>query len=101
MSLATGQFIQRFLLHVLPRGFHRIRHYGFIANVRRKQNLARARELLAASEATADPISTLPAEKAVQQDSAFYCPQCGAPMIIMGILTRKQQPRASPTWSGG
>ena len=100
MSLATGQFIQRFLLHVLPRGFHRIRHYGFIANVRRKQNLARARELLAASEATTDPISTLPAETAVEQDSAFYCPECGAPMIIMEILARKQQPRASPIWSG-
>jgi len=101
MSLATGQFIQRFLLHVLPRGFHRIRHYGFIANVRRKDNLARARELLAASEATADPISKLPAETAVQQDSAFYCPECGAPMIVMEILARKQQPRASPAWSGG
>jgi len=54
MSLATGQFIQRFLLHVLPRGFHRIRHYGSIGNVRRKQNLARARELLAVAEAEAD-----------------------------------------------
>ena len=101
MSLATGQFIQRFLLHVLPRGFHRIRHYGFIANVRRKQNLERARELLAASEATTGPIAPLPAATAVEQDSAFYCPQCGAPMIIMEILTRKQQPRASPAWSGG
>ena len=101
MSLATGQFIQRFLLHVLPRGFHRIRHYGFIANVRRKANLARARELLAVTEAKVDLICPLSAETAVEQDSAFYCPECGAPMIIMEILARKQQPRASPIWSGG
>jgi len=72
-----------------------------IANVRRKANLARARELLAASEATTDPISTYSAETTAEQDSAFYCPECGASMIIMEILARKQQPRASPTRSGG
>ncbi len=72
-----------------------------IANVRRKANLARARELLAASEATTDPISTCPAETTAEQDSAFCCPECDASMIIMEILARKQQPRASPTRSGG
>jgi len=57
MTLAPDEFMRRFLLHVLPSGFHRIRHYGFIANNARKENLARARELLhvtpvAASTAT-------------------------------------------------
>ncbi len=47
MTLATGEFIRRFLLHVLPRGFHRIRHYGLFASAGRKANLAKARDLLA------------------------------------------------------
>ena len=101
MQLATGQFIQRFLLHVLPRGFHRIRHYGFIANVRRKDNLARARELLAVAEPTVDLMTERNTETAVQQDSAYYCPDCGGPMIILEVLTRKQQARASPMPLGG
>ena len=46
-SLATDEFMRRFLLHVLPRGFHRIRHYGLLASAARKANIARARELLA------------------------------------------------------
>ena len=96
MSLATGQFIQRFLLHVLPRGFHRIRHYGFIANVRRKENLTRARELLAVEEAILDPKLPLSKEAVVEQSSSFYCPDCGGPMIVLEVLMRKQQPRASP-----
>ena len=45
MTLATGEFIRRFLLHVLPRGFHRIRHYGLLASGSRRDVLARAREL--------------------------------------------------------
>jgi hypothetical protein len=48
MTLSTDEFIRRFLLHVLPKGFHRIRHYGLLASTRRKANVARARELLAA-----------------------------------------------------
>ena len=47
MTLATHEFIRRFLLHVLPKGFHRIRHYGLFANGNRAANIARARELLA------------------------------------------------------
>ena len=47
MTLATGEFIRRFLMHVLPKGFHRIRHYGLFANGARADNIARARELLA------------------------------------------------------
>ena len=48
MTLSADEFIRRFLLHVLPKGFHRIRHYGLLASTRRKANVARARELLAA-----------------------------------------------------
>ena len=47
MTLATDEFIRRFLIHVLPKGFHRIRHYGLLANGDRAANIARARELLA------------------------------------------------------
>ena len=57
MTLAPDEFIRRFLLHVLPSGFHRIRHYGLIANTRRKDNLARARELLG-SKKTDEPTDT-------------------------------------------
>ena len=55
MTLASGEFIRRFLLHVLPKGFHRIRHYGFLASATCKANIARARELIAASVAVTDP----------------------------------------------
>jgi hypothetical protein len=48
MTLDPGEFIRRFLLHVLPKGFHRIRHYGLLASAGRAANIARARELLAA-----------------------------------------------------
>ena len=49
-----GEFIRRFLLHVLPKGFHRIRHYGLLASAGRKANIARARELLAAPQPKAE-----------------------------------------------
>ena len=55
MTLAPGEFIRRFLLHVLPKGFHRIRHYGLLASATCKANIARARELIAASVAVTDP----------------------------------------------
>ena len=59
MTLATDEFIRRFLLHVLPRGFHRIRHYGLLASSARKDNLARARELLAVSPPPDGPTMTM------------------------------------------
>jgi predicted RNA-binding Zn-ribbon protein involved in translation (DUF1610 family) len=96
MSLTTNQFIQRFLLHVLPRGFHRIRHYGFIANVSRKENLAHIRQLLAVTEEIPDNKKAQSSEEAMEQHSSFYCPECGGAMIVVEILIRKQQPRASP-----
>jgi hypothetical protein len=56
MTISTGEFIRRFLLHVLPRGFHRIRHYGLLASSARKDSLARARELLAVAPPPADEL---------------------------------------------
>ena len=86
MTLAPEEFMRRFLLHVLPSGFHRIRHYGLIANTTRKDNLARARELLM-SEKTDKPTDAETkgadtADSGNRDTSATYvCPDCGAPMI--------------------
>jgi len=55
MTLTTGEFIRRFLIHVLPKGFHRIRHFGLFANHQRKQNLQNVRQLLGEVDANPDP----------------------------------------------
>jgi hypothetical protein len=90
MTLSPDEFIRRFLLHALPRGFHRIRHYGLLASGTRKGNLERARQLLAiAPPATAD----MPVEPT---DTRPPCPCCGGQMIIIEILKRRYQPRAPP-----
>ena len=96
MTLGTDEFMRRFLLHVLPSGFHRIRHYGLIANTERKQNLERARELLhAAPDADAGSNSdSHPSTKSIKP--TFVCPDCGAPMIIIDTLVRGQHIRAPP-----
>jgi len=89
MTLEAGEFIRRFLLHDLPRGFHRIRHYGLLASGTRRDNLERARQLLEvappAKDAPAEPIETPPS-----------CPCCGGHMIVIEILERRFQPRAPP-----
>lgn len=92
MTLTTDEFIRRFLLHVLPRGFHRIRHYGLLASGTRRDNLARARELLAApATPPAAPDATL--EPSEHQPP---CPCCGGRMIIIETFERCSQPRAPP-----
>jgi hypothetical protein len=103
MTLTTDEFIRRFLLHVLPSGFHRIRHYGLIANTTRKDNLARARELLMSCEPEdATDAQTNGATTAVGRDESatYLCPDCGAPMLIMETFLGGQQPRAPPRRSG-
>ncbi len=98
MTLTTDEFMRRFLLHVLPSGFHRIRHYGLLANAGRHDNLARVRELLHAAPADTEVKGAdIPAE-AVQP--TFICPECGAAMIIVEILARKPLMRAPPTQAG-
>ena len=98
MTLTSDEFMRRFLLHVLPSGFHRIRHYGLIANTTRKDNLARARELLMVEKT----IETADADIADGSDESvtYVCPDCGAPMIIIDTFMRGQLPRAPPVRVG-
>jgi hypothetical protein len=92
MTLSTDEFMRRFLLHVLPSGFHRIRHYGLLANARRREHLARARELLHVVPTAPEVQPTeLPGQP------TFVCPHCGAAMIIVETFARGQPIRAPPT----
>jgi len=90
MTLAADEFIRRFLLHVLPQSFHRIRHYGLLASAGRKANVARARKLLAA------PAPSETQELAPEPDPRPPCPCCGGRMVVIEILRRSAQPRAPP-----
>jgi Zn finger protein HypA/HybF involved in hydrogenase expression len=94
MTLAADEFMRRFLLHVLPGGFHRIRHYGLLANAARREHLAQARELLHVVPATAEAQS--PTDAANVQ-ATFICPHCGAAMVIVETFVRGQSIRAPPT----
>jgi hypothetical protein len=95
MRLATGEFIRRFLIHVLPDGFHRIRHYGLLASANRKTNIAKIRTLLGA-------IQSVQNDEAVAEIVPLTlrepCPCCGGPMRITEIFRRGQKPmsRAPP-----
>jgi hypothetical protein len=91
MTLATAEFIRRFLAHVLPKGFHRIRHYGLLAGSARKASIARARQLL---DVAPPPDDTEPAEPV---DVRPPCPCCGGHMVIIEAFERWQQPRAPPS----
>jgi len=103
MTLPVTEFMRRFLLHVLPSRFHRIRHYGLLANAARVENLARARELLVAP---LSPLIAVPvradgeAAKDPPTENARPCPCCGAPMMIVETFTRGQGPRAPPSAMG-
>jgi len=93
MTLSPQEFMRRFLLHVLPVGFHRIRHYGLLANSNRRDNLALARELLhvappppaeSTGEASAVPVPT------------FVCAHCGHTMVVLQVFLRDCSIRAPP-----
>ena len=94
MTLAAEEFMRRFLLHVLPGGFHRIRHYGLLANAGRREHLAKARELLHVVPAATE--SPLPAATVAIVEPTFVCPDCGAAMIIIETFARGQSIRAPP-----
>src|ERR1700710_332934 len=81
LTLATDEFVRRFLLHVLLGGFHRIRHYGLLANPSRRENLAEIRELLGVVPALIETNADVVATAAVP--STFVCRHCGSPMIII------------------
>ena len=104
MTLSTDEFIRRFLIHVLPSGFHRIRHYGLLANSGRRDNLKRARELLidktddeevnenGAIDSSESKLTDIPEPP----QTTYICPDCGNPMVIIECFERGQLPRAPP-----
>ncbi len=103
MTLAPDEFIRRFLLHVLPKGFHRIRHYGLLATAACRVSIARARDVLAA------PMPST--ETPVQHDDAgatdtvaehrLSCPCCGGRMTIVETFERGGTPRGPPSPDAG
>jgi hypothetical protein len=97
MTLPTHEFIRRFLMHVLPKGVHRIRHYGLFANGNRAANIARARELLAAPAPSQPPETSQAAPLDESRVLPRPCPCCGGRMIIIETFTRGCQPKHRPT----
>jgi hypothetical protein len=104
MTLSSDEFMRRFLLHVLPGGFHRIRHFGLIANNGRKEKIALARQLLnvvpaALTELTGEVTvaNTAPDEPTRPN---FVCAHCGAQMLVVELFVRAQQIRAPPAAQG-
>jgi hypothetical protein len=112
MTLATDEFIRRFLIHVLPAGFHRIRYYGLLTSSKRAANVARARELLL----TPPPVIPIDAIKAINsnpetlsennsqennsqeaQPPKRACPCCGGQMTIIERFARGAAPQHQPT----
>ena len=99
MTLAVEEFMRRFLLHVLPDGFHRIRHYGLLANAHRRENLARIRGLLKTDQGAGQrPAPEAPAE--VAHPPTFVCPCCGRAMAVIEIFVRGALIRAPPMTRG-
>jgi Putative transposase/Transposase zinc-binding domain len=96
MSLDAEEFMRRFLLHVLPSGFHRIRHYGMLANANRKHDIATVRALLR------QPASMPPADSGDhgadngRSKPTFVCRHCGAPMLVIEIFARTPHIRGPP-----
>jgi len=102
MTLAPGEFIRRFLLHVLPKGFHRIRHYGLLASAGCKANIARAKELIGAPIPEVDPSAVHDtADPDATPDHRPPCPCCGGRMIIVEIFGRSAPPRGPPSSQAG
>ena len=87
ITLAANEFIRRFLLHALPDGFHRVRHYGFLANRQRAAKLALCRRLL-------DAPSPEPSGEQVR-DAVAPCPSCGGAMVVLGVMARPAPCRTS------
>ena len=91
MTLSADEFMRRFLLHVLPTGFHRIRHYGLLANAGRRESLAKARALLKVPPP--EPVSD---ESVPSPLPTFVCRCCGASMRVVEVVMRSQPIRAPP-----
>ena len=93
MTLSPQEFMRRFLLHVLPGGFHRIRHYGLLANGNRRANLALARELL---DVTPSPPDQSAGEQSTAPAPTFVCAHCGHAMVVLQVFVRNCSIRAPP-----
>jgi Putative transposase len=91
MTLATHEFIRRFLIHILPNGFHRIRHYGLFASSKRVENIARTRQLLVVPEPHTEP------DDPAEHNEPHPCPHCGGRMIVIETFARGSTPRHRPT----
>ncbi len=94
MSLGAGEFMRRFLLHVLPSGFHRIRHYGLLANAQRRAQIEHARDRLGVGkpvQPAADPI-----HHEVSAQALFVCPHCGTAMVVVDIVIPTHRQRGPP-----
>jgi hypothetical protein len=101
MTLGADEFIRRFLLHVLPDGFHRIRHYGYLANGHRAAKLADCRRLLAVPE-PATPAPAADYRERYQQltgRSLDLCPWCGGRMIEIGVIPRASTFASAAPWN--
>jgi hypothetical protein len=98
MTLSTPEFMRRFLLHVLPTSFHRIRHYGLLAHAHRKINIAMARALLQAPSPAA-PADSDPLSAKGSRPPTFVCRRCGAPMLIIETFARAPHIRGPPACS--
>jgi hypothetical protein len=81
MTLAATEFLRRFFLHLLPRGFVRIRHFGFLANRFRASRLALSRQLLSGPPSTLG--ETVTCNPPAESSSLWHCPRCGAAMIVV------------------
>ncbi len=100
MALPVFEFMRRFLMHVLPSGFHRIRHYGLFANGGRAKNLAQARKLLQVSAPQDEPENSDTSKDDGMQTLPQPCPSCGGRMIIFETFEHSHAPRAPPPSKG-
>jgi hypothetical protein len=96
ITLSPHEFIRRFLIHVLPKGFHRIRHFGLFAKSSCTDNIARARELLAVAKPQAQHAGDNAADRDPPKNS-LACPCCGGRMLIIETFARGAAPRHQPT----
>jgi hypothetical protein len=96
MTLATHELIRRFLMHVLPQGFHRIRYYGLLASAVRANNIARIRKMLAPPLIPIDAIKNAAPKPDQPKAPEHPCPCCGGQMIIIETFERGCQPRYRP-----
>ena len=100
MTLGTDEFIRRFLSHVLPKGFHRIRHYGLLANGNRAASIARARQLLDVPVPQSEPETPEPASSDAATVLPQPCPCCGGRLIVIETFAAGCQPKAIPSVAG-